>query len=93
MQGDISMTFNHSTYPQDYLEWCFGKANNISEYTKQAQIAQMYSVKANQQRVSAEFYAARAAREAPLMDYWGEAGEPVPTHELLTNRITELLGV
>ncbi len=85
------MAFNHSTYPQDYLEWCFGEANNISEYTKAAQIAQMYSVKAYQQQVSAEFYAARAAREAHLMDYWGEAGEPVPAHQVLTDRLTELL--
>lgn len=86
------MAFNHSTYPQDYLEWCFGEASGISEYTKQAQIAQMYSVKANQQRVAAEFYAAREARYANEPNYWANEYEPVPAHQVLTDRLTELLG-
>jgi hypothetical protein len=85
------MSYNHSTYPQDYLEWCFGEASNISDYTKSAQIAQMYSVKAYQEQVAADFYSAREARDAPLMEYWACEYEPVPAHQVLTDRLTELL--
>jgi len=87
------MSYNHGSYPQDYLEWCFGEANNISEYTKSAQIAQMYSVKANQEQTAAAFYAVRAIREARGREYWAAEGEPVPAHQVLTDRLTELLGV
>ena len=85
------MSYNHSTYPQDYLEWCFGEANNISEYTKAKQLEVMHDVKALQQRTAAEFYA-RREQEANFPEYWANEYEPVPAHQVSTDRITELLG-
>lgn len=85
------MSYNHSTYPQDYLEWCFGKANNISEYTKQAQVAQMYSVKAQQELTAAEFYAARQERYSKAIAYDADDFESLPLHQVSTDLITKLL--
>ena len=41
--------------------------------------------------VKAEFYA-RREQEANFPEYWANEYEPVPAHQVSTDRITELLG-
>lgn len=79
-----------NTYPRDYIEWCFGTANNISEYTKAKQLELMEKQAAYEQ---AE-YDREYEPPMPIGTYYQhphEQGEPVPAHQVSTDIITTLL--
>jgi len=80
-----------STYPRDYIEWCFGEANNISEYTKAKQIVLMEEQAAYELAVSERGYEEPASAYL-YHQHHHEQAEPVPAHQLSSDRITELLG-
>lgn len=74
-----------NTYPVDYLAWCFSEGT-ISEYTKNKQIELMYD--AQQLELDKQASYDNVATQ-PTYEWCDR--EPTPTHQLMTDRITNLL--
>ena len=80
-----------STYPRDYIEWCFGSASTISERTKNVHLAIMEQGKEIHGAMMADFYASQHRIQARKMEYWAEERASIPRSQVLTDRITQLL--
>ena len=78
---------NKGTYPQDYLEWCFGEACTISELTKAKQLELMEE----EAREEALWQALKCRSLVSVPVYDANEFEPVPAHQVSTDKITELL--
>ena len=74
-------------YPRTYLDWCIDGDNSISDYAMSKAIDAMEHEQALQDQQTREYIMENI--EAPSYNF--EEVEPVPYHEVCTNRITELL--
>ena len=78
-------------YPWTYLEWSYGSTTDVSDTTKTKHYELMEQQAAYEQAEYDREY------EPPMpigtyFQYHHEQGEPVPAHQVSTDKITALIG-